>query len=172
MRSTSSSPHIAGVVHRGRGRARRALLWLAENTNAVGFTAAEGGRRRRRCVHRVSRPGSIDADDVAAMQRTRWCSPWPIRSRDRPAEAIRYDTVVANGRSDFPNQINNVRAVPGRLPRPLGRPSQPTITPAIAAGRRPSPRLRSSPTTSSTLYINPSVFHADVHLPCGRPQRC
>ena len=30
-----------------------------------------------------------------------------------PAEADRYAAVVASGRSDYPNQINNVLAFPG-----------------------------------------------------------
>jgi malate dehydrogenase (oxaloacetate-decarboxylating) len=30
-----------------------------------------------------------------------------------PAEAERYAAIVASGRSDFPNQINNVLAFPG-----------------------------------------------------------
>ena len=30
-----------------------------------------------------------------------------------PAEAARYAAVVASGRSDYPNQINNVLAFPG-----------------------------------------------------------
>ena len=46
---------------------------------------------------------------------------WPPASRPdrrmiqmtRPVQAARYASVVASGRSDFPNQINNVLAFPG-----------------------------------------------------------
>ena len=38
-----------------------------------------------------------------------------------PDVAHRYARVVATGRSDFPNQINNVLAFPGHLPRRLRR---------------------------------------------------
>ena len=34
-----------------------------------------------------------------------------------PDVAMEYAAVVATGRSDYPNQINNVLAFPGRVPR-------------------------------------------------------
>ena len=67
---------IAGVVHRGRDDLAGQLLWLAENTNAVGFT----GTLKQAVVGAdvfigVSAPGVIDAHDVAAMARTPSSSP-------------------------------------------------------------------------------------------------
>jgi malate dehydrogenase (oxaloacetate-decarboxylating) len=61
----------------------------------------------------VSAPGILDGDDVATMADGRSCSRWPTRPRGRPGEARRTAAVVATGRSDEPNQINNVLAFPG-----------------------------------------------------------
>ena len=46
-----------------------------------------------------------------------------------PEEAAPYARIMATGRSDYPNQINNVLALPGHLPRRARR-----------ARRRRSPR--------------------------------
>ena len=47
-------------------------------------------------------------------RRTRSSSGWPTRTPEvHPDVAHRHARVVATGRSDFPNQINNVLAFPG-----------------------------------------------------------
>ena len=38
-----------------------------------------------------------------------------------PTVALQHAAVVATGRSDYPNQINNVLAFPGRVPRAARR---------------------------------------------------
>ena len=155
---------IAGVVHRGREGLEGQLLWLAENTNAVGFT----GSLKQAVVGAdefigVSAPGVIDADDVAAMAKDAvvfaLANPEPEID---PAEAIRYATVVATGRSDFPNQINNVLAFPGVF-RGLLDAQSTDITPAmlLAAAQALASVVTDDELNSS--YITPSVFHADVH---------
>jgi malate dehydrogenase (oxaloacetate-decarboxylating) len=155
---------IAGVVHRGREGLEGQLLWLAENTNAVGFT----GTLKEAVVGAdvfigVSAPGVIDADDVAAMAKDAvvfaLANPEPEID---PAEAIRYATVVATGRSDFPNQINNVLAFPGVF-RGLLDAQSTDITPAmlLAAAQALASVVTDEELNSS--YITPSVFHADVH---------
>jgi malate dehydrogenase (oxaloacetate-decarboxylating) len=155
---------IAGVVHRGREGLEGQLLWLAENTNAVGFT----GSLKQAVVGAdvfigVSVPGVIDADDVAAMAKDAvvfaLANPEPEID---PAEATRYATVVATGRSDFPNQINNVLAFPGVF-RGLLDAQSTDITPAmlLAAARALASVVTDDELNSS--YITPSVFHADVH---------
>ena len=56
-----------------------------------------------------------------------------------PADAARYAAVVATGRSDFPNQINNVLAFPGVF-RGLLDAHSAEITDTDAAGRRSGAR--------------------------------
>ena len=155
---------IAGVVHRGRDDLAGQLLWLAENTNAVGFT----GTLKQAIVGAdvfigVSAPGVIDAHDVAAMAPNAvvfaLANPEPEID---PAEAIRYAAVVATGRSDFPNQINNVLAFPGVFRGLLDAQSS-DITQAmlLAAAQALASVVTDDELNSS--YITPSVFHSDVH---------
>jgi len=155
---------IVGVVHRGRDDLDGQLLWLAENTNADGFT----GSLKQAVVGAdvfigVSVPGVIDANDVAAMapDAVVFALANPVPEID-PAEAIRYATVVATGRSDFPNQINNVLAFPGVFRGLLDAQSS-DITPAmlLAAAQALASVVTDDELNSS--YIMPSVFHPDVH---------
>ncbi len=62
----------------------------------------------------VSQPGMITASDVAAMAPDAivFALANPTPEID-PIEAARHARVVATGRSDYPNQINNVLAFPG-----------------------------------------------------------
>jgi malate dehydrogenase (oxaloacetate-decarboxylating) len=155
---------IAGVVHHGRDDLAGQLLWLAENTNAVGFT----GTLKQAVVGAdvfigVSAPGVIDAHDVAAMAKD--AVVFALANPDPeidPAEAIRYATVVATGRSDFPNQINNVLAFPGVFRGLLDAQSS-DITQAmlVAAAQALASVVTDNELNSS--YITPSVFHPDVH---------
>ena len=60
----------------------------------------------------------------AAASRKRWCAPWPTRpivfalANPDPeisypdARAARPDVIIATGRSDYPNQVNNVLGFP------------------------------------------------------------
>ena len=106
---------IAGVVHRGRADLTGELEWLANNTNQLGFT----GSVQEAVVGAdvfigLSVPGVLSGSDVAAMadRSIVFALANPDPEVD-PAEASRYAAVVATGRSDFPNQINNVLAFPG-----------------------------------------------------------
>ena len=95
------------------------LEWLAQNTNQLDFT----GSLKEAVVGAdvfigVSAPGVLSGSDVAAMadRSIVFALANPEPEVD-PAEATRYAAVVATGRSDFPNQINNVLAFPGCFPR-------------------------------------------------------
>jgi malate dehydrogenase (oxaloacetate-decarboxylating) len=155
---------VDGVVHAQREGLAEDLRWTAENTNPRGLT----GTLREALAGAdvfigVSAPGVIDTDDVAAMAEDAvvfaLANPEPEID---PAEAIRYATVVATGRSDFPNQINNVLAFPGVF-RGLLDAQSTNITPAMLLA---AAQALASVVTDDELnasYIMPSVFHADVH---------
>ena len=66
-----------------------------------------------------------------------------------PAEAGQYAAVVASGRSDYPNQINNVLAFPGVF-RGLLDARASDVTIEMLLRRRRGDRPRASPTRSST----------------------
>jgi malate dehydrogenase (oxaloacetate-decarboxylating) len=156
---------IAGVVHRGRRDGLEGqLLWLAEHTNRLDFT----GTLKEAIVGAdvfigVSAPRVIDSTDVGAMAED--AIVFALANPDPeidPAEAIQHATVVATGRSDFPNQINNVLAFPGVF-RGLLDSRATEITPAMLLA---AAKALSSVVTDDELnaaYIMPSVFHADVH---------
>ena len=78
-----------------------------------------------------------------------------------PAEARDYAAVVATGRSDLPNQINNVLAFPGVFRGVLdARASQVTGEMNVAAARAMASVVRDDQLNPS--YIIPSVFNPDV----------
>ncbi|MFE1085153.1 MULTISPECIES: NAD-dependent malic enzyme [Brevibacterium] len=89
--------------------------WLQANTNPEGFS----GTLKEAVVGAdafigVSAPNVLDGDDIAAMNKDAlvFAMANPDPEVD-PAEAAKHAAVVATGRSDFPNQINNVLAFPG-----------------------------------------------------------
>ena len=89
--------------------------WLAEHTNPRQLT----GTVRDALVGAdvfigVSAPNVINGDDLATMadRSIVFALANPVPEVD-PLEARKHAAVVATGRSDFPNQINNVLAFPG-----------------------------------------------------------
>ncbi|HEX6356121.1 NAD-dependent malic enzyme [Actinophytocola sp.] len=106
---------VNGIVHPDRGDLDSNLTWLAQNTNRdmvsgkvtdalVGADVFIG----------VSAPNLFGAEAVATMAENpivfALANPDPEID---PLEAQKHAAVVATGRSDYPNQINNVLAFPG-----------------------------------------------------------
>ncbi|MCF2572074.1 NAD-dependent malic enzyme [Brevibacterium sp. UCMA 11754] len=90
-------------------------VWLQRNTNPEGFD----GTLKEAVVGAdvfigVSAPNVLDGADIQAMNKDAlvFAMANPDPEVD-PAEALKYAAVVATGRSDYPNQINNVLAFPG-----------------------------------------------------------
>ncbi|MDN5718076.1 MAG: NAD-dependent malic enzyme, partial [Janibacter sp.] len=78
-----------------------------------------------------------------------------------PAEAAKYAKVVASGRSDYPNQINNVLAFPGVFRGLLdARAEDITTEMLIRAADAIAGVVKDEEINPS--YIIPSVFHPDV----------
>jgi malate dehydrogenase (oxaloacetate-decarboxylating) len=105
-----------GAIYRGRSEHMNWVKdWYAKNTNPDN----EQGN-----IHDVIRgadvfmglsvPGVINADDVKSMAEKpvvfAMANPTP---EIMPEEAAPYVAVMATGRSDYPNQINNVLCFPG-----------------------------------------------------------
>ena len=155
---------ISGAVYRGRdGHEREPGLDRRAHQRRLlrGRPGGRGGRGRR--VHRGVRAERAQG----RRRRRRWtparsCSRWPTRTRrstrTRPRE---YAAVVATGRSDYPNQINNVLAFPGVF-RGLLDAQSTTITDAmlVAAARALADVVPADELGPD--YIIPSVFHPDV----------
>lgn len=89
--------------------------WLADNTNAQGVTGSLAHVIRGADVFiGVSAADVLEVDDVKAMANDpivfALANPDPEIHPRKAAEHVR---IMATGRSDFPNQINNVLCFPG-----------------------------------------------------------
>ena len=104
-----------GVIYEGRSGLNPAKQWLAENTNVENrqgdISAALVGAD---VFMGVSGPGLVTREDIAGMAERpivfAMANPDP---EVRPEAIDDIAAVVATGRSDYPNQINNVLAFPG-----------------------------------------------------------
>ncbi|WP_027944283.1 NAD-dependent malic enzyme [Amycolatopsis taiwanensis] len=106
---------IDGIVHNGRSNLDDNLRWLAENTNRENLSGTLHDALVGADVFiGVSAPNLFGAEQVATMAKDpvvfALANPDPEID---PLEAQRHAAVVATGRSDYPNQINNVLAFPG-----------------------------------------------------------
>jgi malate dehydrogenase (oxaloacetate-decarboxylating) len=155
---------VEGVIHPDRPGLHESLVWVAEHTNHARLTGSLRDAMTGADVFvGVSAPNVIDGDDVARMAPDgivfALANPHPEID---PGEARRYAAVVATGRSDYPNQINNVLAFPGVF-RGLLDASAHTIddTLLVAAARAVSSTV--APDELNANYIIPSVFNENVH---------
>ncbi|NIH78297.1 NAD-dependent malic enzyme [Amycolatopsis viridis] len=106
---------INGIVHLGRSDLDENLRWLAENTNKDNVSGTLHDALVDADVFiGVSAPNLFGADQVATMapDAVVFALANPDPEID-PLEAQKHAAVVATGRSDYPNQINNVLAFPG-----------------------------------------------------------
>jgi malate dehydrogenase (oxaloacetate-decarboxylating) len=106
---------VNGIVHTGREDLDENLRSVAESTNRDGMT----GRLHDALVGAdvfigVSAPNLFGAEQVATMAER--AVVFALANPDPevdPMDAQKHATIVATGRSDYPNQINNVLAFPG-----------------------------------------------------------
>jgi malate dehydrogenase (oxaloacetate-decarboxylating) len=103
-----------GILHSGRSDLGEAKATLAAATNAAGRTGGITEALRGADVLIGVSGGAIPEEAVAGMAPNAivfaLANPTP---EVHPEVAHRYAAIVATGRSDFPNQINNVLAFPG-----------------------------------------------------------
>ncbi|WP_420541888.1 NAD-dependent malic enzyme [Rubrobacter calidifluminis] len=104
-----------GIVYRGREAADTSGGWFAENTNLEGLRGTLADAIEGADVFLgLSAPGVLSVEHVKKMARDpivfAMANPDP---EIRPEEAAGHARIVATGRSDYPNQINNVLCFPG-----------------------------------------------------------
>src|ERR1700722_9779962 len=154
---------IVGAVFRGREGLNENLEWIADHTNTACYAGDLAGAVIGADVFiGVSAPNVIGGDDVKNMAPG--AIVFALANPDPevdPDEAREYAAVVATGRSDYPNQINNVLAFPGVF-RGLLDAQSTTITDAmlVAAARALADVVPAEELGPD--YIVPSVFHPDV----------
>jgi len=137
--------------------------WFAENTNLENVKGALSDAIVGADVFiGVSQPNTLTVDDVKKMARDPivFAMANPIPEID-PIEAAPYVRVMATGRSDFPNQINNVLCFPGIFRGALDcRASQINEEMKLAAAQAIASVVSDEELNES--YIIPSVFHQQV----------
>lgn len=159
---------IHGVVHADRAdlvdaAPDSALRWIADNTNPEGLTGTLKEAVRGADVFiGVSAPNVLDGDDVAAMADD--AIVFALANPDPevdPAIARQTAAVVATGRSDFPNQINNVLVFPGVFRGLLDAQSRTVNTDMMLAAAKALAEVVSDDELNPN-YIIPSVFNDKV----------
>ena len=152
-----------GVIHAAREGLAPELVWVAENTNESGLKGELRDALAGADVFvGVSAPNILTGADIATMADDSivFALANPVPEVD-PLEASEHAAVVASGRSDFPNQINNVLAFPGVFRGLLDAHSHTvTIDTLLAAARALADVVTDEERNES--YIVPSVFHPDV----------
>ena len=140
-----------------------ALAKLAAQTNPQHVTGTLKEALRGADVFiGVSAPGILNGDDIATMADDSivFALANPTPEID-PDEAAQHATVVATGRSDFANQINNVLVFPGVFRGLLdAAATKVTLDVMLAAAEALADVVK--PEERNPAYIIPSVFQPDV----------
>jgi malate dehydrogenase (oxaloacetate-decarboxylating) len=152
-----------GAVYAGRPGMNENLTWIAERTNAAGYSGDLPGAVHGADVFiGLSAPGILAGEDVKTMNEGAivfaLANPDPEVDPDIARE---YAAVVASGRSDYPNQINNVLAFPGVFRGLLDAQSRKVTDGMLVAAARALADVV-LPDELGPDYIIPSVFHPDV----------
>ena len=161
-----------GCVHAGRDDDDETLRWLAENTNAEGFSGSLAEAVRGADVFLgLSVPDLLTEDDVAGMadDAVVFALANPDPEID-PSVAGRHAAVVATGRSDYPNQINNVLVFPGFF-RGLLDAAAVDVTEEMEVAAAQAIAATVSPEELNASYIVPSVFDDRVAEAVARAVR-
>jgi malate dehydrogenase (oxaloacetate-decarboxylating) len=155
---------IDGVIHGERPDLHPSLRWIAEHTNAASVSGSLRDALRGADVFiGVSAPNLLDGTDIESMadEAVVFALANPDPEID-PAEARRFAAVVATGRSDYPNQINNVLAFPGVF-RGLLDASATKVHDTLLVAAANAIASSVNTTELNANYVIPSVFHEDVH---------
>jgi malate dehydrogenase (oxaloacetate-decarboxylating) len=152
-----------GAVHAGQEGLDQYRDWIATHTNSTNLT----GSLKEVLVGAdvfigVSASNLLTGDDIATMAADAivFALANPVPEVDAVA-ASEHAAVVATGRSDYPNQINNVLAFPGFFRGLLDAGvSDITDEMLIAAAKAIADTVH--PDQLNPSYIVPSVFDATV----------
>ncbi len=153
----------SGTLHRGARYEDEHRQWIADNTNPQGIASTMHDALVGADVFiGVSAPDVLAAEHVATMADG--AVVFALANPDpeiHPLEAAKHATVVATGRSDFPNQINNVLAFPGLFRGLLDAAARHITTPMLVAAAEAIASCVSAEELNAS-YIVPSVFDPRV----------
>ncbi|MFD3688995.1 NAD-dependent malic enzyme [Nocardiopsis sp. NPDC058631] len=154
---------VLGAVHTGREDLDPNLQWIAENTNPAGYSGDLRGAVVGADVFiGVSAPNLLDGEAIAEMNDDSiiFALANPDPEVD-PEVAHLHASVVATGRSDYPNQINNVLVFPGFFRGLLDAQSHHITSDMMVAAAEALADVVSEDELGPN-YIIPSVFHSDL----------
>jgi malate dehydrogenase (oxaloacetate-decarboxylating) len=155
-----------GAIYKGRKEGMNSMKdWFADNTNPKALTGALGDVMEGADLFLgVSGPNVLREDDVKKMNRD--AIVFALANPDpeiRPELAQPHVRVMATGRSDFPNQINNVLCFPGLFRGVLdARAWEINEQMKVAAAHAIADSV--AKTELSEEYIIPSVFNRNVFV--------
>ncbi|MFZ9354163.1 MAG: NAD-dependent malic enzyme [Candidatus Nanopelagicales bacterium] len=151
-----------GVIHKDV-KDSEDVKWLIENTNKNNFSGSINEALKNADVFiGVSAPNILTENDLKQMNKDAiiFALANPNPEVD-PILARKYAKVVATGRSDFPNQINNVLAFPGIFRGLLdAQAKNVTEETLMAAAQAIANRVSNEQLNAS--FIVPSVFDPGV----------
>jgi len=152
-----------GALHAGRDDLGPWKAAYAERTNPEGFAgSAEEALVGADVFIGLSGPGAVTRDGIASMAENAivfaMANPTPEVA---PEEIEGLVAVVATGRSDYPNQINNVLAFPGIFRGALDVRAT-TINEEMKLAAAAAIASVVKPDELGPEYIVPSVFNRDV----------
>lgn len=104
-----------GAIYHGRDNLNFMKEWFADHTNPDNFKGSVTEALRGADLYLgLSGPGSVSVDAIRSMGKDAivfaMANPTP---EVMPEEVAGHVRIMATGRSDYPNQINNVLAFPG-----------------------------------------------------------
>ena len=152
-----------GALWKGRPGLTGSKAAYAERTNPEGVKGSANDALCGADVYiGLSGPGAVTAAAVRTMAKGAivfaMANPTP---EVRPEEIADFATVIATGRSDYPNQINNVLAFPGVFRGALDARAR-TITPGMELAAARALAAVVGDDELGPDYIIPSVFDRSV----------
>ena len=152
-----------GAIYEGRDNLNPAKEWFAANTNPEGFDGSVSEALQGADLFLgLSGPGLIEPEWIGEMADDAivfaLANPVP---EVMPQQIVGLARVIATGRSDFPNQINNVLCFPGLFRGALdARALEITEEMKIVAARAIAEVIPDDQLSGD--YILPSVFNDEV----------
>lgn len=154
---------LDGALYRGKPGMSPVHTEYAEKTNPHGVTGSSDDALRGADVYiGVSAPGAVSVEGIASMADDAivfaMANPTP---EVVPEDIDGLVAVVGTGRSDYPNQINNVLAFPGIFRGALDVRAS-TITEGMELAAAEAIASVVKPEELERDYVIPSVFNRDV----------
>jgi malate dehydrogenase (oxaloacetate-decarboxylating) len=155
--------NVDGVIHNELQSKDVMQQWFIEHSNPHNFKGSIGEAMAGADIFiGVSAPNVLTESDVASMAKG--AIVFALANPDPeidPVIARKYATVVATGRSDQPNQINNVLAFPGIFRGLLDANAHKISDKMLLAAAKAISECV-SPEQLNTSFIVPSVFDPNV----------